>query len=74
MSSKNQNHDDQNAPLERLIRFPELQTLIPMSKPAIYNAMNEGRFPKPVKLGSRAVAWRESTIREYMDQLEEGSE
>ena len=61
-------------PLERLIRFPELQTLVPMSKAAIYNAINEGRFPKPIKLGSRAVAWKESQIRAYMDQLGEGSE
>jgi prophage regulatory protein len=31
--------------------------------------MREGRFPKPVRIGPRAVGWRESDIQAWMDSL-----
>ncbi len=47
---------------ERLIRRPEVERRVGLRRAAIYKEMAEGRFPKPVKIGPRAVAWIESDI------------
>lgn len=51
---------------EKLFRLHELEQLIGMSKSSIYSAMKNSQFPKPIKLGARAVAWPESTIAEWI--------
>ena len=35
--------------------------------------MANGEFPKPIKLGRRAVGWREQDIKDWLEQLEEKS-
>ena len=47
---------------KRLIRRPEVERRVGLRRAAIYKAMAEGRFPTPVKIGPRAVAWVESDI------------
>ncbi|HIF9464878.1 TPA: AlpA family phage regulatory protein [Photobacterium damselae] len=37
-----------------------------LGRSSIYNYMAEGRFPKTVSLGGRAVAWVESEITDWM--------
>lgn len=39
------------------------------SKSFIYDAIKKGRFPKPVKIGKRAVAWRMEDIEKWADNL-----
>lgn len=36
---------------------------IPVSKSTWWAGVKDGRFPKPVKLGSRVTAWRAEDIR-----------
>jgi len=36
----------------------------------IYHLIRKGNFPRPVKLGQRAVAWRESDISDWIDSRE----
>ena len=50
----------------RLIRLPEVMDRIPLSRTSIYNRINDGTFPKPIKLGSKSVAWLESSIDEWI--------
>jgi len=45
-----------------LIRLPSVLELFPISKTAWYQGIRDGRYPKPVKLGARTVAWRKSDI------------
>lgn len=47
---------------ERLIRRPALEALVGLSRSTIYEMMQRGEFPRPVKIGRRAVAWRESAV------------
>ena len=47
---------------ETFLRLPAVETRVGLRRSAIYLAMKEDRFPKPVKLGQRAVAWAESEI------------
>lgn len=36
-----------------------------ISDSTLYRWMDEGRFPKPEKIGPNTVAWRESVLAEY---------
>jgi prophage regulatory protein len=48
---------------ERLIRLPELKELIGFAATStVYRLMASGDLPAPVRIGSRAVAWRASEI------------
>ena len=49
----------------RFLRLPEVQARTGLSRPTIYARLAEGRFPRPVSLGSRAVGWVESEIEEW---------
>lgn len=45
-----------------MIRMNEVIRMVGMSKSTIYSYINDGEFPKPIKLGTRAVAWQRGTI------------
>jgi prophage regulatory protein len=51
-----------------LIRLPEVQRRTGYSKAWIYRLLKESRFPKSVKIGSRAIAFVESEIDEWINQ------
>ena len=41
----------------RLLRRRQVEGLVGLRRSAIYAAMAAGRFPRPIHLGPRAVAW-----------------
>ncbi|EEZ9807983.1 AlpA family transcriptional regulator [Escherichia coli] len=53
---------------QSLIRLPEVQRRTGYSKAWIYRLMAEQRFPLSVKIGSRAIAFIESEIDEWIDE------
>lgn len=57
---------------EMLIRLPQVRAMTHRSTSRIYSDMRAGRFPRPVRIGVRAVAWRVSEIAEWInDRIEE---
>lgn len=40
-----------------LIRLPEVRRLVGLSRSEVYRRISAGEFPKPVSLGSRAIAF-----------------
>lgn len=50
----------------RLIKLKEVMDRTGMAKSTIYKYMDEGSFPKNVKLGARSVAWVEGEIDEWI--------
>lgn len=50
-------------PAEGYVRLSEVLAVYPVKKSTWYNGINAGRFPKPVRLGARTVAWRVEDIR-----------
>ena len=50
---------------ETFLRLSKVQERVGLKTTAIYDAINAGTFPAPVKLGTRAVAWVESEIAEW---------
>lgn len=51
----------------RLIRRPEAEVLIGLSRSTIYQMMAEAKFPRPIKIGKRAVAWRLEEIESWIN-------
>ena len=53
--------------VEKLLRRPKVQEITGLSRSAIYDQMERGVFPRPLRIGARAVAWRESDILEWLN-------
>ncbi len=51
-----------------LIRLPEVQRRTGYSKAWIYRLISQKRFPSTIKIGSRAIAFVESEIDEWVNQ------
>ena len=54
---------------KRMLRLRAVQQIIPYATSSIYERINEGRFPKPVRIGPRAVAWIEDEILELQEKM-----
>ncbi|WP_071926067.1 helix-turn-helix transcriptional regulator [Serratia fonticola] len=50
------------------IRLPEAMTRTGYSRSGLYKLISQGRFPKPVKIGTRAIAFIESEVDEWISQ------
>ena len=50
----------------RLIRLPEVLHKTGYKKSWVYRLISENRFPKPIKLGSRSVAFIEAEIDQWV--------
>ena len=57
----------------RILRLPSVRERTGLSRSSIYLRISEGRFPKPVSLGERAVGWLESEITEWLNRRIEAS-
>ena len=53
---------------DSLLRLPEVLALIPVSRATWYAGVRNGRYPKPVSLGPRCVAWREREIQRLVSE------
>ena len=56
---------------EKLLRRPDVEARVGLSRSTLYAWMAEDKFPKPVALGARLVAWRESEIDAWLAAREE---
>ena len=56
-----------------ILRLPTVKARTGLSRSTIYLRISEGRFPKPVSLGGRAVGWIEAEITEWLNQQIEAS-
>ena len=53
---------------QSLIRMPEVMRRTGYGKAWIYRLVSEGRFPLPIKIGSRAIAFVESEVDDWINQ------
>ena len=51
---------------DRILRRKEVEQFIGLSRSSIYEAMAQGEFLKPIRIGKRAVGWRQSTIDAWL--------
>ena len=69
--------DKKQSPQKRFIRLPEVLTRTGYGRTTIYRKMEDGSFPRSVKLDgppkdpeafdSRAVAWIEDEVEQWID-------
>lgn len=52
----------------KILRFPEVRERIGLCRSSIYAYIRAGEFPQRVKLGPRAVGWRESEIDAWIEK------
>ena len=57
----------------RILRLPNVLDRTGLSRSTVYQRVSEGRFPRPVSLGDRAVGWVESDIEEWISRQIENS-
>ena len=69
--------DKKHAPQKRFIHLPEVMNRTGYGRTSIYRKMEDGSFPKSVKLGSpledpnvfdsRAIAWIEDEVEQWIE-------
>ena len=48
--------------IKKIYRLPEVMKLTGLSRSSIYLRISTDEFPKPIKIGRRAVGWTEDSI------------
>lgn len=51
---------------QKILRRPEVEATIGLGRSSIYAMMDAGTFPRPIRLGQRAVGWIESEIQAWL--------
>lgn len=59
--------------IDPLLRLTQVLQVFPVSRSVWYAGVQAGTYPKPVKIGARAAAWRSSDIKKLIDSCAEGS-
>ena len=57
---------------DRLLRLSEVQRLTGLRRSALYEQMQRGVFPRPVKTGRRLACWSETAVQSWISDRLEG--
>ena len=60
--------------IKKMYRLPEVMDMTGLSRSSIYLRISTNEFPKPVKLGRRAVGWPEDTIIAWQAKMMEAKD
>ena len=52
---------------ETLLRLPQVQQMVPLSRSEIYQRIKEGAFPKQIRLSYKVAAWKASEIEAWIE-------
>mgnify|MGYP006307360427 CR=1 FL=1 len=67
MINREEKMEMENRKPDCLLRLAGVLNRVPVGKSTWWNGVRSGRFPKPVKLGPRTTAWRESEINQVVE-------
>ncbi|WP_341212012.1 AlpA family phage regulatory protein [uncultured Limimaricola sp.] len=51
---------------QRHLRRPDVEHMTGLSRSSLYAMMQKRQFPRPVRLGERAVAWPENAVQDWL--------
>ena len=54
--------------VQTYLRRPAVEAATGLSRSSIYAMMDIGDFPRPIRIGKRAVAWPQSEIEAWLAQ------
>lgn len=49
-----------------ILKLPEVKKATALSRSSIYRYIQQGSFPQPVSLGTRAVGWLASEVNDWI--------
>ena len=52
--------------VDHILRRPDVEKRVGLSRSTLYAMMSEGQFPKPIRIGKRAVGWQETAITAWL--------
>ena len=53
--------------LDKIHRMTSTIAITGLCRSTIYDSIRKGTFPQPVRLGQRAIGWRESELMTWVD-------
>ena len=56
----------------KILRRPEVEQIVGLSRSTLYAMMAENTFPKPIKLGKRAIGWPDNVIAGWIEERTSG--
>mgnify|MGYP001477017846 CR=1 FL=1 len=59
--------------IKRIYRLPDVMNLTGLSRSSIYLRVSTNEFPKPIKIGRRAVGWTEDSIIAWQSTIKEAN-
>lgn len=54
--------------MTRFLRLPAVIEITGLNRATIYEMVDRGDFPKPAKIGARAIAWPSNEIQSWADE------
>lgn len=51
---------------DKILRRTQVEERIGLSRSTLYAMIAEGTFPKPIRIGKRAVGWTESSLNDWL--------
>lgn len=57
-------------PEEGFVRLPTILSMIPVGRSSWWAGVKTGRYPKPVRIGTRTTMWRVEDIRKLISSIE----
>lgn len=61
-----------NEPIERILRLRAVLDRTGLSRSTLYRKIQQGTFPRQLKLNPRCAGWRESEVRNWTRDLTVG--
>lgn len=60
--------------IKKIYRLPEVINMTGLSRSSIYLRVSTNEFPKPIKIGRRAVGWPEESIIAWQTKMMEAQD
>lgn len=53
---------------EIMLRLPQVQQQVPLSRSEIYQRIKDGQFPKQIRLSHKVALWKQSDIDAWISE------
>ena len=60
--------------IKKMYRLPDVMNMTGLSRSSIYLRISTNEFPKPVKIGRRAIGWPEESIIAWQAKMMEAQD
>ncbi|MGC6399044.1 helix-turn-helix transcriptional regulator [Sphingomonas sp. FW199] len=58
---------------DRILRLPAVLERTGLSRATLYRKINDGSFPRQIKIAERCCGWRESAVMQWVDAVSDAA-